>query len=577
MSGRLKNNNLILEGRGPLVIRESDYKASGGEGVLYRANTTIIKLYHDPDKMKKEQMPEKLKLLSAIRHEYIVSPRGLVYDPAKKPLGFYMDYVEAEPLPRVFTNDFRQRENFGNEETKRLVERMRETVSFAHKNNALLVDANEMNWLAVLNGKGGPEPRIIDVDSWSLGKWPAKVIMPSIRDWHASSFSQLTDWFSWGIVTFQIFTGIHPYKGKLGGYNPSEMERRMKENASVFANGIRLPSAVRDFSQIPPALLSWYNAVFQHGERALPPSIFAAGPASAYPAKTLHVTAMPTGSLIFEKIFEKTNDPVIRIWPSGVCLLSSGKLYDLGRKREIGVATSGSSEVVKTPTGWIVADKAGSKYDFSFINGTSLKREALSLALEADGIVRYCERLFLIGARGITEIKFIDLGKPIISPGNTWGAKINSTKWFDGIGVEDAFGSKFIILPFGEDSCAHIRAPELDGLKIIDAKAGYRFAVISALNKKGEYKRIEFAFTREYNSYEATTTDADSAGINIAILPKGVVAEVIEDGELGISVPSARKINKVTDKYISTDMRLANWEDIVLYIQNGAVWKMKMK
>src|SRR3989338_4922866 len=309
---RLKNNNIILEGRGPLTLRESDYKATGGEGILYRANATMVKLYLDQNKVGNDSMPEKLKLLSAIRHEYIVSPRGLVLDLQKNPIGFYMDYVEAEPLPRVFTNAFRQRENFGNSEASALVERMRETVSFAHKNKALLVDANELNWLVVVKGKGGPEPRVIDVDSWSLGSWPPKVIMPSIKDWHSKGFSVLTDWFAWGIITFQIFVGIHPYKGTVNGYQRDDLEKRMKNNASVFTPNTGLAHSVRDFNLIPGTLLDWYMAVFQHGERSEPPSVYTLGVSANQTTRALHITTTSAGALIFEKLFEKINDPIVR-------------------------------------------------------------------------------------------------------------------------------------------------------------------------------------------------------------------------------------------------------------------------
>jgi len=178
--------------------------------------------------MLREGLVGKIKLLSKLQHKFIVAPTGIVQSKNGKPIGFCMPFSSGEPLPRVFTNDFRVRTGFDDKDASVLVHRMREVVQFAHSNRALLIDANEMNWLAVLAGNKGPEPRVIDVDSWAIGQWSAKVIMPSIRDWHAKQFDQNTDWFAWGIVTFQIYTGIHPYKGKLVGFKPSEMEKRMK-------------------------------------------------------------------------------------------------------------------------------------------------------------------------------------------------------------------------------------------------------------------------------------------------------------------------------------------------------------
>src|SRR3989338_8147782 len=305
-------SKVILEGRGPITLRQSDYVATGGEASIYRANATSIKIYTDVGKMLKDRMPEKMKLLSKIRHEYIMAPQGLVLDQKNNPIGFYMPFVDAEHLARVFTNDFRQRSNFGDEEAKKLVHRMKETVQVAHDHKALMVDPNELNWLVVVKGKGGPEPRVIDVDSWSLGSWPPKVIMPSIKDWHSKGFSVLTDWFAWGIITFQIFVGIHPYKGTVNGYQRDDLEKRMKNNGSVFTPNIGLAHSVRDFNLIPGTLLDWYMAVFQHGERSEPPSVYTLGVSANQTTRALHITTTSAGALIFEKLFEKINDPIVR-------------------------------------------------------------------------------------------------------------------------------------------------------------------------------------------------------------------------------------------------------------------------
>jgi len=560
-----------------LVLNQNNYVATGGEGAIYRAGATVIKIYTDKAKMLRDRMPEKIKLLSKIRHKYIVAPDGLAYDVNKNPIGFYMRDAGGAPLPPAFTNAFRQRENFGDEEAKRLIDRMRETIKFAHDTGALLVDPNELNWLLVTKGSGGPEPKIIDVDSWQIKNWPAKVIMPSIRDWHSPAFSIFTDWFAWGIVTFQIFTGLHPYKGVLAGYKPSELERRMKDNASVFAKDVRLNHAVRDFNSIPGALLEWYKAAFQHGERAIPPSAYDTGIAAPLPARVMHITTTATGALVFEKLFEKINDPVIRIWPCGACLTASGDLFDLGLKRAIAKLGSRDSEVVEVEGGWLIANQASKQSALSFVNKTSLREERLSWALTTEKFFRFANRLFAVTNRGITEIIFTNFGKPVLSPGQTWRAMPNATKWFGGVGIQDAMGAMFLALPFDEKSCAQMRAKELDSLNPIAAEAGHRFAAVIALDKNGVYWKLEFAFDHDYQTYKVARSEIESPDINLTILPKGVYAEIAEDGELIVSAPIAGKINKISDKNITADMALANWENAVLYIKNGSVWSLRMK
>lgn len=577
MPPRTGNIEIILENRGALTLRPADHVATGGEGSIYRASNTIIKLYTDPKKMSHDGMAEKIKLLSAIKHQFIVSPMGLVANKSGAPVGYYMPFAEGEPLPRVFTNDFRKRENFTDQHATILVDNMRLAVEFAHANHAILVDANEMNWLVFLAKKDKPEPRVIDVDSWQIGRFPAKVIMLSIKDWLNPTFSQLTDWFSWGIVTFQVFCGIHPYKGTLPGYKPNKLEARMKAKASVFSPGIQLNRAARDFSIIPGHLLDWYVATFQEGERTKPPSPFDTGQTQAKIAKVLHAITTATGMLIFEKLFKQIKDPVIRVFPCGVILQNSGKLFDLGKQRQISSAKTRNCEIIKVENGWLKAEIINQQLEFSFINETSLEEEALTLKLAGKQIFRAANRLFVITENGLTEIILKYLGKPLLALGNTWNVLVNSTKWFDGLGIQDTMGVAYLIAPFNDTACTEIRVPELDGLKPIAAKAGSRFIVIIGLDKKGDYHKVELTLDREYKTYKVWREIVDSPDLNLTILPRGVCASIVKDNELNIFVPTSNTQNTVKDKSISTDMLLSNWGNKVVYLQNGEVWSVRMK
>lgn len=576
-AGITRNTRVILERRGEITLRPSDHMATGGEGSIFKSSNTVIKLYTDQQKMQRDGMVEKIKLLSSIKHRFIVSPTGLVTTPSGKPLGYYMPYVNGEPMSRVFTTAFRNRTGFNDNDATLLINGMRVAIQFAHASGATLVDANEMNYLTVIKRKRNPEPRLIDVDSWAIGKWPASVIMPSIRDWHSSDFNELTDWFSWGIVTFQIYTGIHPYKGKLAGFKPGELEKRMKANASVFSKGVRLNRAVRNFSCIPGLLLDWYMATFHHGERTAPPSPFGTGIAKTQIAQVKRiVVTSTTGLLIFDKLFSGIGDGAIRIFPCGVVLLESGKLFSLSLNRQIGAAKSPDCEIIKTDNGWLKADFDGD-YKFSFINGVSLQEEDLPLQLNGQKLLRYENRLFLVTNQGLTELVLQVFGKPVLSSGHTWGVMVNSTSWFDGVGIQNALGATYVIAPFGDNSCAQIRVKELDDLKPISAKAGNRFITVIGLAKDGSYHKVELTMSRDYKTYKAWKGSSDDPSLNIAILPKGVCVTIIDDGKIDIFVPASGTLNEVKDKQIATDMMLANWDDRVVYIHNGSVWSVQMK
>lgn len=575
-SGNIK---VTLEGRGPLTLHPGDYLAGGGEGSIYRINNTVVKLYHDSGKMIKEGMVDKIKLLSRLKHQYVMSPDGVVTDSQSRAIGFYLPYADGEPLARVFTTSFRQRQKFGDKEAMTLVDRMREVVRFAHDHQAVLVDPNELNWLTYLLGTQGPEPRIIDVDSWAIGHWKARAIMPSIRDWHSKDFNEMTDWFSWGIVTFQVFTGIHPYKGTLDGYRNNDLESRMKTNASVFLPDVRLNRAVRDFSCIPGSLLDWYKVTFQQGQRTIPPSPFdkAIGP-TAPMARTYRLVTTATGALVFDLLFKKTNDSVIRLWPCGVVLLNSGELINLSSQKAIGKMVSPDGELIQVKDGWLISDWINSELKFFYIDDRSFQVTELSLNLRADKLIRYENRLFLVTDRELVELQLMFAGRPILAVGQrTQILQPKATRWFDGFGFQEAMGAVFLVTPFGDASCITLRVKELDGFKPITGKAGNRFITIIAADKTGSYHKIEIIPNKDYSSYQVRRETVDAPELNVSILPKGVCAAIDEDGKLIIFVPTSGVINEVADKMISTDLILGNWDNRVLFIKNGEVWSVAMR
>lgn len=571
-----KNTEVVLGGVGKVTLRPNDYVTTGGEGSIYRLKNMIVKLYTDNGKISKHNMDDKITELSKLSHKYIVAPKGLVFSEKGLPIGYYMDYVNGEPLSRVFTNDFRNREGFGDKEANTLNDRMHEVVRFAHQNSAILVDANELNWIMVMEKMKDPTPRAIDVDSWAIGRWPATVVMPSIKDWHSKKFGEMSDWFAWGIVTFQVYTGIHPYKGKLDGFGQGDLEARMKANASVFQSGIRLNRAVRDFSIIPGPLLDWYRATFQDGDRSTPPSPLFAGLPQTKFGRVLRVTTTSSGNLRFVKLFGKVGDNVTRVFICGLAQLTSGKLIDLSNAIEIGNSPA-DCEVVQIQGGWVVAYLGKNEPEVTFINNVNHEQTKLNLNIAIKRFVRFENRLFVVTAHGLSELNVIRLSKPILSVGQTWGAMEQSTRWFDGVGIQDAMGAMYVIAPFGEKACAHVRVKELDEFRVLSAKTGNRFISIVTVNNKGEYRIVELTLDKDYKQYSCNEYVVDSPEHNIVILPKGVCASIIDDGELKIFVPTSATLNKISDKTIATDMQLASWENKVLYIQNGEVWSLSMK
>ena len=81
----------------------------------------------------------------------------------------------------------------------------------------------------------------------------------------------------------------------------------------------------------------------------------------------------------------------------------------------------------------------------------------------------------------------------------------------------------------------------------------------------------------DYSAYAAKAEAVDTPELNMALLPKGVGATIPDDGKLTIFVPQNGKVVEVQDRQLATDMVLYSWQDTVVYIQSGDVWKLRMK
>jgi hypothetical protein len=568
--------NVILVGVGPGVLRQSSHIATGGEGSVYRLGGMAAKIFTDPGKMLQDDMVGKVGALSQIKHPWIVAPQGIVTDSRHTPIGYYMPYVVGQALPRYFTNDFRTQVGFTDSDSSHLAEGMRQIVQVAHDNLAVIVDGNENAWL--IHKGVHPEPRIVDVDSWQIRQWKAKVIMPSIMDYHKQSFNKLTDWFSWGVVTFQLYTGIHPFKGTLDGYARNDFISRMKANASVFSPGVRLNQAVRDFSCIPPRLRSWYERTFQTTERTKPPSPFDSAVKASPQTTVLRVVVQGHGGqLVFKRLYQPpANDRVIRVFDCGVALLSSKALVNLNNGYTIGHATTLNCEVVYAEGGWLVVENQGDMMQAWYTEGRQ-DRTDITLALNGSGLLRFQNRIFVVTSQGLSELVLHLFSKPVVAVSGTWSIMESSTQLFEGLGVQDTLGSKFLLLPHGTNMLSYLKTPELDKLRVVNARGAEGYVVVVGIDSKGAYQKFEYVMAKDYTSYAVSQTEVDSPELILAALPQGQVASVVQDGELLVFVPANGKTSIFTDKSIATNEPLFCSDNKIVLIRAGSVWHVSVR
>lgn len=249
---------LTCEGR-PIRLREEDFLAEGGQARVYARDGVAYKVFTAPP-----PPTAKLALLRRLAHPGIVTPGPVLEDPSGRIVGFTMPHLAGwSPLVRLFPRTYRERHGLDVDAIGALVLQLAGLVRHAHAHDARIVDLNELN---VLVAPDHGSLALIDVDSWQLPGHPASAIAPSVRDHRTAGFDTRSDWYAFAVVSFQLFAGIHPYRGRHPG-NP-DLEQRVKRCLSVFHPDTIVPP----MAELRVPWRAWYEAVFARGHRQPPPT-----------------------------------------------------------------------------------------------------------------------------------------------------------------------------------------------------------------------------------------------------------------------------------------------------------------
>ena len=318
--------------------------------------------------------------------------------------------------------------------------------------------------------------------------------MESVRDRHATSHTDGSDWFAFAVVSFQMFVGIHPFKGTYAPLqhlpdNAAKLDARMRGNISVLHSGVTVPAACLPFSVIPQSYLDWYRAVFEQGQRVPPPqSVQAAIPLAA--ARMAHAVA----SHSFEITELHEFDSEI-IWHDGVITVTEKSVYFDG-KRYSRPAFDAKFVITPRQRHLIAAYDDGTKLRFDDLT-TGKKIET---TIEGEQIMLSHGQLYIKQHESIFAIDFFEL------PNNLWlGVKavanvmINSTGLFDGVAIQNLLGANYASIPIAGGGCYQVRLTELDQAQIVNAKL-YRRVLMVVVAANGRYDKYIFRFAKDFGS-----------------------------------------------------------------------------
>lgn len=534
----------------PISLSKNDFLASGGQGEVYVKGSVAYKVYHD----SKHMIPlGKIQELSAITDPRVVKPDAVIKSDSGTSIGYTMRRVEGHTLCSLFTRAFREREGLSNAAVLGLIKQMQNSVSAVHQAGVLIVDLNEMNFLADPSFK---EVYFLDADSYQTRSYPATALMESVRDRHSKPnvFNTGTDWFAFAIVSFQMLIGIHPYKGR---HAVKDLDSRMLQNISVLDPSVSLPRAVYPFSDIPKSYLSWYEATFQRGERLPPPNSFTA-----------------TAVAITRAIVTSVGIEMTRLFDA-VGLLD---IFEDAILTKTGFHWKGSTQRrAFSPDSFLCQTRHGGLAVVSKSEVWSDGGEIVPLPCVASQIMSTKGRVFVHSEEYILEIILNDAGNKIVpSTRIALNCLPHATRLFPGCAIQNLLGTPYASL-FAGESTYTFRVPELQGHTVIDAKFDGVLVVIA--QKAGNYVRFVFRFSEDFSAYDTRQVASGASSPNFVCLDNGIVVLINEEEKIEVfsSKKDAVGLKIVEDTAIGGDMKLYLRLGRPVVCVNDVLYSIKMR
>ena len=560
--------DVIIKGTNKTIkLGKSQFIGSGGEGSIYVKGGSAFKIYTN----SKAMIPHaKIDELSVITNTNVIKPEKIVLDKRQKPVGYTMKHVSnTYSLCQIFPKAFRDRTGMDIDTVLKLVQKMQNTVADIHKTKGMLiVDLNEMNFLV---DKKFKDVYFIDVDSYETPSFPATAIMESIRDWHNPTFNQLTDWFSFAIVSFQMFIGIHPFKGKHSSIKG--MKDRMLANMPVFHKEVKFPKVCLPFDVIPQAYKEWYKALFFEGKRLPPPS----GNVQTVIVPVIIQTVNSNEDFEITEMFEYNSSVIRFLSVNGTRVTLTAKEIYVDNKVAIDKDVKNSHVAITPLTSQVISVQAiDDKLVFKNLSGGVSPQDDVSV----EDIMSYKGRVFIKNQDLLLELEFIEMGKNVHAvPKHVANVMENATKIYDGVIIQNVLGS-FMASIFPTVGTHHqIQCPEFQGYQVIDAKYDNNVLIVIG-SKKGKYDKFILKFDDKFLTYSIRKVDDISYnGINFTVLENGLVVHINDNEEVEIfsNKKDANKVKVIDSSVISGDMRLFSDGARVVFAKGKKMYRLKMK
>ncbi len=569
-------------------LGDNNFKAKGGEGSIYIVGDVVCKIC-EPGAMIPES---KFQELAVLDHPRIIRPEDILLDGRKHPVGYTMKLVpgNAMPLAQILTKAYQQRENVTQQHKADLVAQIADGLRFVHSHPGYLqVDGNELNYMVTSDHK---EVYFIDVNSFETPSHPADAIMASIRDWSIVPdaagrwpWSQMSDWYSFAIISWYLFTAIHPYKGFHPDYPNKKtfMQDQMKANISVLHPKVEFPVAAVffPFEDFVPggkdgAYMQWYRAIFVDGKRLAAPTSFQAQIVAAV-AKVREIIGSNNFVMTMIQNYVRT---IVGHFASGnrTVVMTNDQIWVDNNPMP---KPEARSRVGFTPKGNVPVLATLENGDYITLQDLDAKTP-----IRFDGRARdimACEgRLYALGENDISEVEFVETGSMIFATLSPVAQIMpNATQMFQGVAFQDMFGAHIASIFPAPKHHRQIRIKELAGFQITDAKyEGNVLMVVAMERQTGQYSRFIFRFASDWSGYDCRIIDnITPTGINFTVSQSGICVCITEEEkvELFPNAKGSTRVDSITDPAIVGDMRLCHSGKEVRFAHGTKLYRFSMK
>jgi hypothetical protein len=571
-------NIKVRVGHGALVtLTDKHYKTAGGEASIYVNGGITYKLYHEPK--KKCLPPAKLTELSKISNPQVVVPQNLLFDAnTGDPVGYTTNWVtDAFPLIKFFTRTFKDDNNISFKMIIELVKALQLVVKDIHAASCLVVDLNELNVLVKINS--ALEPWMIDTDSYATPSFRATAIMDSVRDRRVSKKTGdhlhydpdvLSDWFSFGVLAFWLYTNIHPYRGNHPSYKPKEKGKQMDDGISVFHKGVRVPPSVNDFNLIPRRHLDWFKSLFFSNNRSEPPLPDVSAPI-VVPAAIVILKGTDKLEVIQWLSFGDTVMNAFYI--QGITYVVT-KTKVFANKNEL-VTHKHPKKML------LVAANDGTIVYAVCLGGRVTFHELLSQAEigRTSGTEFFARNncIYTAASGKLIENSFTTLSNKVVHRRTEVGnISAFTATVYDGCVIQDLLGKKYLTLPYKKGASWSKYLPQLDGFRIVEAKSEKTLTVVLA-EHGGVFHRFIFVFDKEYRSFEVREAkDVAYDAINFTVTDSGLCLLLTSPTELELFT-TAKQFETLSDPPFDSTMRLFSTPNGVFFVNGSSIHQVKRK